>query len=44
MIETVKATGLRVKAVEVTADGIKIETAEAGAIEQDNNKPKSEWD
>jgi hypothetical protein len=44
MIETVKATGLHVTAVEVTKDGFKIETAETAEIKQDNTKPKSEWD
>jgi hypothetical protein len=43
MIETVKAAGLHVKAVEVTKDGIKIETSETAEMEQDN-KPKGEWD
>jgi len=43
MIETVKATGLHVRAVEVTRDGIKIAVSETAEIEQDN-KPKGEWD
>jgi hypothetical protein len=44
MIETVKQAGLHVRAVEVTRDGIKIAVSETAEIEQDNNKPKGEWD
>jgi hypothetical protein len=43
MIEAVQATGLHVRAVTATKDGIKVETAETAEIEQDN-KPRSEWD
>jgi hypothetical protein len=43
MIETVRQTGLHVKTVEVTRDGIKIAVTETIEIDQDN-KPKSEWD
>jgi hypothetical protein len=43
MIETVKQAGLRVKAVEVTASGIKVTVSETVEIEQDN-QPRSEWD
>ena len=42
MIETVKAAGLHVRAVEVTKNGIKVETSEKAETEQD--KPKGEWD
>ena len=45
MIETVKQAGLHVRTVEVTRDGIKIAVSEtAETDQQDNTKPKSEWD
>jgi hypothetical protein len=43
MIETVRATGLHVKAVEVTKDGFKIAVSETAEPEQ-QDKPKGEWD
>jgi hypothetical protein len=44
IIETVQATGLHVKAVEVTKDGIKIAVSETAEPEQQDTKPRGEWD
>ena len=44
MIETVKQTGLHVKQIEVTRDGIKIAVSETAEPDQQDTKPKSEWD
>ena len=46
MIETVKAAGLHVRTVEVNAEGFKITVSETVETtdQQDNTKPKSEWD
>jgi hypothetical protein len=44
MIETVQQAGLHVKTVEVNAEGFKITVSEMIETEQNNTKPKSEWD
>jgi hypothetical protein len=44
MIETVKQTGLHVKQIEVTRDGIKIAVSETAEPDQQDTTPKSEWE
>ena len=44
MLATVKKAGLHVKAVEVTADAIKITVGETDDQPQDGKQEKGEWD
>jgi hypothetical protein len=43
-LETLRQVGLHVCTVEVTKDGIKIAVSETAETDQQDNKPKSEWD
>jgi hypothetical protein len=43
-LRTIWPVGLHVRMVEVTKDGIKIAVSEAAETDQQDNKPKSEWD